>query len=464
MSGPPVMKFPEGEEFDVVVCGTGLKECILSGLLSVHGKKVLHVDRNNYYGGECASLNLTNLWDKFRPGQKPSPDLGANRDWNVDLVPKFIMSCGNLVKMLLHTKVTRYLEWHCVEGTYVYQYQAGGMFTSEKFIHKVPATDTEALKSPLMSILEKNRCKNFFQFAAKWDDNDKSTWKNFDPSRTTMREVYESFGLHTNTIDFIGHAVALYTNDGYLHRPMGETMEKVKLYMFSLTRYGSSPFIYPLYGLGGLPEGFSRLSAIHGGTYMLNKPIAGFEFGEDGKVCGVKATTGEVAKCKMVVCDPSYVTDLPKVRVTGRTVRVVCILTAPIPNTNNAASCQIIIPQSQLGRQSDVYVMMVSSQHQVCKQGFYIAIVSTTVESNNPLSEVEPALRLLGPIKEHFVSLSDVYEPIDDGAKDGVFVSESYDALSHFESATDDCLRMWKNITGQELDLNISTDPSELQE
>lgn len=39
--------------------GTGLKECILSGLLSVKGKKVLHVDRNPYYGGDCASLNLS---------------------------------------------------------------------------------------------------------------------------------------------------------------------------------------------------------------------------------------------------------------------------------------------------------------------------------------------------------------------------------------------------------------------
>ena len=39
--------------------GTGLTECILSGLLSVEGKKVLHMDRNDYYGGESASLNLT---------------------------------------------------------------------------------------------------------------------------------------------------------------------------------------------------------------------------------------------------------------------------------------------------------------------------------------------------------------------------------------------------------------------
>ena len=45
------------EEWDAVVLGTGMKECLLSGLLSVDGKKVLHLDRNNYYGGASASLS-----------------------------------------------------------------------------------------------------------------------------------------------------------------------------------------------------------------------------------------------------------------------------------------------------------------------------------------------------------------------------------------------------------------------
>lgn len=31
------------DEYDVIVMGTGLTECILSGLLSVEGKKVLHL-------------------------------------------------------------------------------------------------------------------------------------------------------------------------------------------------------------------------------------------------------------------------------------------------------------------------------------------------------------------------------------------------------------------------------------
>jgi len=46
-------------EYEVIVMGTGFTECLLSGLLCVMGMKVLVVDRNSYYGGEAASLNLT---------------------------------------------------------------------------------------------------------------------------------------------------------------------------------------------------------------------------------------------------------------------------------------------------------------------------------------------------------------------------------------------------------------------
>ena len=37
------------EEYDVVVLGTGLKECILSGLLSVDGLKVLFFSLSQFF-------------------------------------------------------------------------------------------------------------------------------------------------------------------------------------------------------------------------------------------------------------------------------------------------------------------------------------------------------------------------------------------------------------------------------
>ena len=107
--------------------------------------QVLHIDRNNYYGGESASLNLQQvqswmhahecnstacaggpllsqllarhqkpsspealgacdcamqLYERFRPGEAPPKALGPSRDYNVDMVPKFIMNSGELVGAL----------------------------------------------------------------------------------------------------------------------------------------------------------------------------------------------------------------------------------------------------------------------------------------------------------------------------------------------------------------------------
>jgi Rab GDP dissociation inhibitor len=116
-------------EYDAIIMGTGLTECIISGLLSTQGKRVLHVDRNNYYGAETASLGLRDLYEKFRGSEQPPAALGHPRDWNVDLIPKFIMACGKLVKILLHSKVTRYLEFKSVDGSYVFK---------DKKVQKVP--------------------------------------------------------------------------------------------------------------------------------------------------------------------------------------------------------------------------------------------------------------------------------------------------------------------------------------
>jgi Rab GDP dissociation inhibitor len=237
-------------EYDAIVLGTGLKECILSGLLAVSGKKVLHLDRNAYYGGECASLNLTNLYAKFKPGQTPRDDLGANRDYNIDLIPKFIMACGKLVKMLLHTKVTRYLEFKNVDGSYVVK---GGK------TYKVPATGEEALRSSLMGMFEKRKFRKLLMYIYNYEEDEPKTFEGMDLFKQPMSELFEKFGVDANTQSFMGHAMALMRDESYISRPAIETVRAIKLYAYSLERYGKSPYIYPIYGLGGLPEGFSRL-------------------------------------------------------------------------------------------------------------------------------------------------------------------------------------------------------------
>ena len=205
-----------------------------------------------------------------------------------------------------------------------------------------------------------------------------------------------------------------------------------------------------MYGLGELPQGFARLSAIYGGTYMLDKPIDEIVI-ENGRVVGVRSGS-EIAKCKQVYCDPSYVPD--KVRKSGQVVRCICLLDHPIQNTKDALSTQIIIPQKQVGRRSDIYVSLVSYTHQVSAKGWFVGMVSTTVETDNPENEIKPGLDLLGPIAQKFVCVSDYFEPTDNGLESQVFISQSYDATTHFETTCLDVLDIFKRGTGEDFDFS----------
>lgn len=89
----------------------------------------------------------------------------------------------------------------------------------------------------------------------------------------------------------------------------------MKLYSESLTRHRASPYIYPVYGLGELPQGFARsqnhiphfsltsfsaakrlivgcvsfrLSAEYGSTFLLNRTVDEIVM-DNGKVKAVKS-------------------------------------------------------------------------------------------------------------------------------------------------------------------------------
>lgn len=179
-----------------------------------------------------------------------------------------------------------------------------------------------------------------------------------------MKEVYDKFSLEDNTRDFVGHSMALFPSDEYINKQGAavETINRIRLYVNSMARYGKSPYIYPLYGLGELPQGFARLSAIYGGTYMLNTDIDEVLY-EDGKVSGIKATMKDrddkaaemkfETKTKKIIADPSYFPG--KVKVSGYLLKAICILKHPIDKTDGSDSLQLIIPQSQVGRKHGAF-------------------------------------------------------------------------------------------------------------
>lgn len=98
---------------------------------------------------------------------------------------------------------------------------------------------------------------------------------------------------------------------------------------------------------------------------------------------------------------------------------------------------------------------MVSAAHNVCRAGLYLAICSATIETNDPQAELKPALDLLGECLDTFISISDLHEPTNDSKAEGLFVTSSYDATSHFETSGQDIIDMYEQIVGEKLVFNI---------
>lgn len=463
-------KNDEMKEFDVIVLGTGLKECILSGLLSASGRKVLHLDKNAYYGGDSASLNLDQLFDKFKGGEKAPKDLGRAFDYCVDLSPKFLMAKGDLVKILIKTKVSDYLEFTAVAGSYVLH---------KGKLHKVPSTAKEALSSGMLGLMDKNRYRQFLQYCMQYEHSDPKTHQyGYDLEKMTAAELYGKFNLAEHIQQFTGHAFALYTDDDYLQKPALDLVLRAQLYAWSALQYGKgSPYIYPKYGLGGIPEGFSRRCAVHGGTFMLNmgkvEPFVQDIKFENGKVAGIELGDDVVKaydlpskfiKCKQLVADPSYFIGTDKVKKTGEIAHCIALMTHPIPNTSDSDSCQLILPAKAVNRKSDIYVCMSSGAQNICPSGKYIACLSANREAKEASEDLKPAMAFLGDVQQTFSWTTECYEPLGDGSADNCFITNSVDATTHFTTSSLEVLRMYEAITGSPVDLDVQEGKEEGKE
>lgn len=115
-------------------------------------------------------------------------------------------------------------------------------------------------------------------YVQDYDEKNPATYKGLNLHAMTMAQLYQHFGLDAQTVDFIGHALALHRDDSYIDQPALPTALKIKLYHDSLTRYDglTSPYIYPRYGLGELPQvgsvwggGKARQGLLHGLSLLL---------------------------------------------------------------------------------------------------------------------------------------------------------------------------------------------------
>ncbi|KAF4323123.1 hypothetical protein BBO99_00002692 [Phytophthora kernoviae] len=215
-------------EYDVLLVGTGMVEAILAGALARVGKKVLHLDQNDYYGSNYASFPLAqflrwtqnesvgprNFGDEDNNTQaetktsEAAVDEGNQRilpmkssfecrlldegfandatkeellsqssSFSIDINPRLMLSSEQLVEILITSGVGRYLEFAAIERTYVHFQppDAPGKVTAKGVVEpdtvwEVPCSKKDVFQSKLLGMVEKRQLMKFLQFVADYGE------------------------------------------------------------------------------------------------------------------------------------------------------------------------------------------------------------------------------------------------------------------------------------------------------
>lgn len=104
-----------------------------------------------------------------------------------------------------------------------------------------------------MGLFEKRRFRTFLVYTDAYLVEDEKTHGGRDLATMTMRELYKDFSLTPETQEFVSHATCFMTDDVHLDYPAATTVKEFQTYCYSLAHYGTSSYIYPVYGLDGLP-------------------------------------------------------------------------------------------------------------------------------------------------------------------------------------------------------------------
>ena len=451
------------KHYNIIILGTGIKEYIILGLLLQYPKiekimlkqedlKVCRINKTNIIGEDSPSLNLSHLWSNFNKNQIPPEQYGEDKDWNIDLIPKIMMTNSPFVKLLLITEVYHFIEWKNIEEVFVYQYDNGGVFSSAKGrIYKVPSTLEDISNSELMGLFEKNRCKKFYNFIQNFKENEGMN------VNTSFRDVIKQFGLEFNTIDFIGHAIALYSDNNFIEDKAITTIKRIKNYFNYLepknkTQFFNTPFIYPIWGLQKIYKNYERQCNLYDFKYINNCNVEKILYDDNKKFKGIELSNGKYIYGSILISEPSYMEKFNKVQITKRIIRRICLMNHPITSIGECDSCQIIIPQSQIKRDYDIFILQLGYGHCICKKGYYIVVISTFDDGNDINKQLAPAMEIIGNALECLDKIYPYYQPIDNSFKDNIYISNSLLPQSHFENDFDDIINEFQKITETKLD------------
>ncbi|XP_030649590.1 rab proteins geranylgeranyltransferase component A 1 [Chanos chanos] len=220
--------------------------------------------------------------------------LKDGRRFNIDLVSKLMYSRGSLVDLLIKSNVSRYAEFKNI--TRILTYRDGK-------VEQVPCSRADVFGSKQLTVVEKRMLMKFLTFCLDYKQHPEEFQ---DFTQKPFWEFLQTKKLTESLQHFVLHSIAMVSLD----TPTEEGLRATQHFLRCLGRYGNTPFLFPLYGLGEIPQCFCRMCAVFGGIYCLRHSVQCLVLDkESGKCKAVIDTHGQRISCSHFVVEDGYIRD-----------------------------------------------------------------------------------------------------------------------------------------------------------
>ncbi|XP_020848585.1 rab proteins geranylgeranyltransferase component A 1-like [Phascolarctos cinereus] len=283
----------------------------------------------------------------------------GGRRFNIDLTSKLLYSRGLLIDLLIKSNVSRYAEFKNV--TRILGYQEGSVL-------QVPCSRTDVFNSKKLTMVEKRMLMKFLTFCLDYEQHP-DEYKAYEES--TFSEYLKTQKLTPSLRHFVLHSIAMTseTSSSTL-----DGLRETRNFLQCLGRYGNTPFLFPLYGQGEIPQCFCRMCAVFGGTYCLNHAVQCLVVDkESGKCKAIIDHFGQRISAKYFIVEDSYLSEKICSSVTYRQIsRAVLITDRSVLNADSDQHISILtVPPVEPGSAA-VRVIELCSSTMTCMKGTYL--------------------------------------------------------------------------------------------
>ncbi|KAJ9264185.1 hypothetical protein DTO212C5_7244 [Paecilomyces variotii] len=483
--------------WDVTISGTGLAQSLLALALSRSGKKVLHVDKNPYYGGAEAAFSLQEAEEwveelKQEPGRVPyedvsvhsppaAPDsptkLAKSRAYTLSLSPQLIYSRSKLLPTLVSSKVYRQLEFQAVGSWWIYR------SSETSVLDRVPSSREDVFSDDNISLRSKRSLMKLLRHVTRTPQDDGVANETEDLDLPFADYLTSRFNIPSE-LQYPLLSLSL-SQSAPQQASASYVIPRIQRHLASIGVFGAGfGSVLAKYGGGSeISQVGCRALAVGGGVYVLNRGIQYIEAPQDAKGDNpqhsrllLKLTDGEEVRSAFVVGSRW---DLPEAADSVsylKVARSISVVSSPLedlfPPTSDGgpipAGAVVLIPGNVLSKREDappVYLVVHSSETGECPVGQCVIYGSVSLPGAEGQEILDSAIqRLLQSVRNEagasvlwslrFTQLGRA----DDGSADPIpsaagrvirFPPPSLDLA--FDDATIDAVqKVWEMVLGDE--------------